>query len=457
VFAVFVFVLVLGMVMNVGRQVDGKIRMQNAADNAAFSGGLVIARGLNTLAFTNHMMSEVFALTAFLREARDRNSESFAGPILLAWSTMAPVLAGANVPKFRELSDAIPRKVELEHQMVTAYGDWAAAVVPNVLPVMEEILRQEAIPQFQRSVVALYPHLAQAAAMEVAEQEGRPGNGRGTMVGVLWRTSGRIVGGESEARDPTLPVIDPRSDPVLRRRAREARDRLARHYLREWNDRAMHGFDRFAKMSQFASLWRGFTCGNLEELLSQNPNTNLPILLRDEAVTTTARANSNAYLDQYFTLIGVAYWGRLPGFAPWVFRNPLTDAAGQPADAAAFAQVRVYIPRPRLMYWWTSPSDLDQSVGGVPGETLPMPPGRPLAGSNPPSLPIWRIRRQPGATEEWSSFNQRWTAQLVPATHESLAMILRTAPPVAEFQRQHFRVASLGGLGTSDIARVNTH
>jgi hypothetical protein len=181
------------------------------------------------------------------------------------------------------------------------------------------------------------------------------------------------------------------------------------------------------------------------------------MLLRDEIVTTAARANSNAYLDQHFTLIAVAYWGRLPEFAPWVFRNPMTDAAGRPADATAFAQVRIYIPRPRLMYWWTSSSDLDQSIGGVPGEALPMPPGSPRSGSNERSAPVWRIRRQPGATDEWTSFNQRWTAQLVPATHESLATILRTAPPVGEFQRQHFRLASLGRLGTSDIARVNTH
>ncbi len=453
VFAVFVFVLVLGMVMNVGRQVDGKIRMQNAADSAAYSGGLVIARGLNTLVFTNHMMSEVLALTAFLSEARDRNSENFTAPILAAWSRMAPVLAGSKFPKFEELANAIPRKTSLEQEMVKGYCDWVAAVAPSVLPVMEEILRQEAIPQFQRNVVALYPHLAQAAATEVAEQEGRPNYGRGTMVGVLWRTSGRIVGGDSEAHDPTLPVIDPMSDPAYQRRARETRDRLARHYLREWNDQALRGFDRFAKMCQFASLWRGFTCAYLEELLNQYSTTNLPILLRDEIVNTTAKANSNAYLDQYFTFLGVVYWGRLPEFAPWVFRNPLTDAAGNPADASAFAEVRVYIPRPRLMYWWwTSPADSENSMGGVPGEILPMPPG-----SNEPSQPVWRIRRQPGATDEWSLSNQRWTAQLVPATIESLAMILQTAPPVPEFQRQGLRLPSLGRLGTSDIARVNTH
>ena len=60
------------MVMNVGRHVDGKLRMQNAADSAAYSGGVVLARGMNTLAFTNHLLCDVFAVTAILREARDR-------------------------------------------------------------------------------------------------------------------------------------------------------------------------------------------------------------------------------------------------------------------------------------------------------------------------------------------------------------------------------------------------
>ena len=77
VFAVLGLTMLLGMVMNVGRQVDGKIRMQNAADAAAYSGGVTLARGMNTLAFTNHLLCDVFANTALLREARDRNSESY--------------------------------------------------------------------------------------------------------------------------------------------------------------------------------------------------------------------------------------------------------------------------------------------------------------------------------------------------------------------------------------------
>ena len=71
VFALMLLTMLLGMVMNVGRQVDGKIRMQNSADAAAYSGGVVLARGMNTLSFTNHLLCDVFAMTAFLRDVTE--------------------------------------------------------------------------------------------------------------------------------------------------------------------------------------------------------------------------------------------------------------------------------------------------------------------------------------------------------------------------------------------------
>ena len=48
VFTALLLIMLLGMVMNVGRQVDGKIRMQNAADAATYTGGVVLARAMNT-------------------------------------------------------------------------------------------------------------------------------------------------------------------------------------------------------------------------------------------------------------------------------------------------------------------------------------------------------------------------------------------------------------------------
>src|SRR5258708_6580596 len=72
VITIFVLTIVLGMVINAGRQVDEKVRMQNAADAATYSGAVVMARGYNALAFSNHVEAEVFALPAYMRAGRDQ-------------------------------------------------------------------------------------------------------------------------------------------------------------------------------------------------------------------------------------------------------------------------------------------------------------------------------------------------------------------------------------------------
>ena len=128
VFAVMLLTMLLGMVMNVGRQVDGKIRMQNSADAAAYSGGVVLARGMNTLAFTNHLLFDVFALTAFMREARDRNSERYTGRHPRRLEHGGPTVIASGFPKFVQLGEAIPQKVAAgSRTLVRTYSDWAAA------------------------------------------------------------------------------------------------------------------------------------------------------------------------------------------------------------------------------------------------------------------------------------------------------------------------------------------
>src|SRR5947207_15891325 len=75
VFALLLLTMLLGMVINVGRQVDNKVKLQNAADAATYSGGVVLARGMNSLAFSNHMLTEVFAVTGFMSKGRDLKAE----------------------------------------------------------------------------------------------------------------------------------------------------------------------------------------------------------------------------------------------------------------------------------------------------------------------------------------------------------------------------------------------
>ena len=85
VFAFIFLAMLLGLVMNIGNRTDRKVRMQNGADAATYSGGVTLARSMNTIAFTNHLLCDVFAMTAYLREARDRDAESLTVPVLRAW------------------------------------------------------------------------------------------------------------------------------------------------------------------------------------------------------------------------------------------------------------------------------------------------------------------------------------------------------------------------------------
>ena len=170
---------------------------------------------MNTLAFTNHMLCDVFAVTAVLREARDQNSASYVPPILTAWNNVAPVFASSSFQPFQD--PGRPSAGDpLEQQMVNTYSAWAKAVSDQVLPLMEDILANELIPQYQRAVVTAFPDIAQAAAQQTAARNGEPQHRRGPMFGVLWRGDARPVGGDAESsyapNDRTLPVVDPELD-----------------------------------------------------------------------------------------------------------------------------------------------------------------------------------------------------------------------------------------------------
>jgi len=450
VFAVLLLVMLLGYVMNVGRQVDSKIRLQNAADAAAFSGGVMIARGMNVLAFTNHLMCEVFALTAFMREARDKNSYEYFRrdnpynqdrSILGAWDKAGELLSRAPLPKFSLLGQAIRQKVPLEQQLVEAFTAWAHAVSIPMLPTLEMILAEEMIPQYQRAVIAVFPELAQRAAREVARMNSFPGRHEATMEAVLWRTDVQPVGGPVESWDRTLPVVDPLEEPVYLQEAKDQRNSWARHYLNDWNTVCLRFFDREAKMCQFAGLWRSFTCGYLDSLLNaEYPDRNLPVLIRPGT-----RLPSE--LQEDYTFVAVVYRPKLPEMASVIFRNPLGS------DSVAYAAVRVFVPRRRLVWWRDYPGR--QELGGVPGDMVIIDPEDPPTG--PPEPGVWVVRREPGASEAWDLFNQRWRAQLVPATAESLAWILQTPPPLSGWWDGRLRLPQLPGVDTPEILHISPH
>ena len=444
VFAVMLFTMLLGMVINTGRQVDGKIRLQNAADATAHSGGVVLARGMNAIAFTNHLLCDVFATTAFLREARDRNAEAMVPSVLAAWKKEGPVFDTAEFQKFKKLGAAIPKKVPLEQKLVTTYSAWAAGASAVILPLLDEILKQNLIPQYQRAVAAAFPDIAQAAAMEAAVRNSNPDYGRGTLLGVLWRSSGRLVGGDDEEVDPTLPTVDPllgalSNQPQYLADARKQRNAYASRYLDLWNYWTMWFFERQAKMSQFGALWRSFSCGQLNKLLNEEyPDTNLPFMIRTDQSDLAANGTD---IEQHFTFLGVAYWKKPVELMPKIFTNPLLH------DAVAYAEVKVFVPKGRIE-WWVPPQY--SQLGGVPGEF--------------PDIPSeydeyekqWVLRRRP-VPQEWDLWNQHWVCQLAPTTLSNLATILQSTPPLPAFAEANFMLPNFGNLSTEEIGRISPH
>jgi len=501
VFAVLMLAMLLGMVMNLGREVNNKVQMQNAADAATYSGSVVMARGMNTLAFTNHLLCDVFALTAFMREARDRHSEPLVPEILAAWQQAGQVLSGAEFEKFRRLGPAIQQKIPDEQQMVTSYLAWATASSEAVLPMLEEVLSRQLIREYQNAVLDYTPGLAQIAANEAAIRHGLMRDGtistqRGPLQARLmgasrealrmsaamgaWNLQGlaNALPEEAYLGAPGLPAIDP-LEPAgqdsyvwpegARNEARQERRELAFNYLSQWNNEAMPAFRMLGKMSQFSELWTGFTCGQLEQLLAENAEKNLPLLIMPGAAAASAASagERNGFLEAGYTFMCVVYWKPSPGFGPRWFSPPVVG------DNVAFAQGMMFIRQNRLIKVFHgggggggggAPPGIP--IGGVPGEFVELPPlGEPQA-PVPPSGGggggggeiTWTVVRESLPTH-WDLWNQSWLVQLVPATHPALASALKFQP-IFDFSGQPAQDVALpdfSGLTAEDLSVLSHH
>lgn len=388
------FAMLLAMIINVGRHIDDKIKMQNAADASAYSSTLIVARGMNALAFSNHLMCDTFALTAYLREARDQNAESQVPPILAAWEKVGAIFSRSSFDKFNKLGSGIERKVVLEQQAVRTFGQMSKLIAKEILPVTEYTLRERLIPEFQRSVVRTVPGLAQTTANELGyrhslhrddRQTRRENRERGRAVSVLWRTSLQPAGYPDEM-DPmtrTLPAVDPapgdtlgdihpipdpnpdgiegqdyqsvpKGDSYMYLAIRQ-RNELAHEYLRHWVGERLEFFRIEGKMSQYHRLYYIYACGQLNRLLNEEyPYANIPHIIRqlndgrepnaylDRNQTNLADARE--YLETNFNFIGVAYRRRMKETMPGLFKYPLGH------DPLTFAQTELFIPEARLWY-----------------------------------------------------------------------------------------------------------
>ena len=277
VFGIFMFTILMVLIVNVGRQIDDKLRMQNAADASAYSGATVLARGMNAIAFSNHMLCETFALTAYMREGRDRKSEKFIPEILDAWAAVGNQFANGTgtaplSQKFKLMGQAIVAKVPIEREMVRNFGEMTFHQARITLPLFEYILAGPTatsyegstdsslggfIPRFQRAVLQSVPYMSSVASDEISIRYGtrvQSQHRNEQLRGLLWSTNVEVVGqlDESNPVSRTLPAIDPsryandlsQVDNVVSDCntcfscyeciSRTQRQQLASHYLADW-------------------------------------------------------------------------------------------------------------------------------------------------------------------------------------------------------------------------------
>lgn len=457
VLATMLLAMLLGQVINVTRQVDRKIRLQNAADAATVGGVSILARGMNHLAYTNQLLGETFAMTAIMREGRDHHSRTIIPDVLTAWNNAAGVLRNSPFQKFRDLGMAIPGRLPAEQATVDAYAAWVSAASATMLGTLEGILgapgNDGSIPMFQRVLVQTTPAIAQRMTLELARRnsasnavDGTADDGSKTFQAVLFRVDGQVVGEPTAPDRRFLPVVDPVIDQFpnqagFRQLAVLQRESIAQRYLNNWNNTLMAGFDRYAKMSRYSSFWRGFTCGQLRYLLTvEYPGTNLPTLIRQPVTGNTINV---PVPEEDFVFVGVASVPPLEGILPRLFRSPIES------DTQAFSQSLMFIPARRLVYANFGPSDTTINLGGIPGtpvqEVIP-------GGGGPSGQTVVRER----VPTDWTVLNQRWQAKLVPATAVRLADFLQSTAMTPDLFRP-IRPPSLTGINDGDLQTVNTH
>jgi len=480
VFGIFLFTVLLGQVMNIGRQIDDKLRMQNAADAAAYSGGVGVARGMNAIAFSNHVLCEVFALTAYMREARDRHSDPFIPPILAAWQAVGERYAQrAQSQKFQGIGQAIVDKVPIEQAMVDQFSELAFRQSRVTLPAFEYLLmgpdidpRQPIppdplggfIPRFQRAIVQTTPALAQAAGNDLAQRYGQSSQSvhrSEPLRAFFWRTNIAVAGTgyEFDALTRTIPAVDPSPtgpDAGVPQAgayyclSKSERDRLANQYLVDWiGQRQGRYFDwlphdqhrgfETAKMSNYINFFRTFACGQLNRLLNEEyPHTNLPHVLRE-----IWRALPD---DPAGTTCGVVYPRPdpeepdlpPPPYDRWDYRTIEQENDALERDynfvaTAVWPQMTTMMPglyqNPLHRGQRTYAVTFAQAEVYIPNRRLQCCPWITTTCydqyGDPHDCEVWHMDNWP---QRWDLFNQNWTVRLVPATASTLPEILETHP-----------------------------
>lgn len=500
VFTMLLFTMLLVMVTNVSRHADDKIRLQNANDAASQTGAVTLARGMNSLVFTNHLLCEVFALTAYMREAKaaDQGTASLVPEILAEWDRSARAFEQAGqasgYAKFEQLGAALQQKIPLEQQVVDDFVVMAQEHSRLTLPVFEYILggpdwsgssggtgtgappdpEGGFIPRFQRAVVQNTTIASHLAANEIAKRHGRQTliqHGNRPLEYRLWRTDARMMGmGEIDENDPitrTMPVIDPSpagpdssislmpapydtSGRTYFEISLQQRRDISAHYLKLW-------------ISDWMKLYFDFGDDNGDFVL-HGPGDG------HDGMTTAKMSNllnlwRAATCEHLNTLLNDEY-----PFTnvPCMLRNR-PQGSNVLQDNQIIEQEYSFIG----VTYWTHLTEMAPGVFKNPLQQA----GQQQAGTlafaqasiyvpkarltNGPTWVYWVWNGQfyePRAhrdnwPQEWSMINQNWMARIRPATSESIVQILQQGPGSGS----GYQPLMLNGVTMEEIRAINTH
>jgi hypothetical protein len=499
VFSMLMFTMLLVMVTNVARHADDKIRLQNAADAASQTGTVVVARGMNSIAFTNHLLCEVFALTAYMREAKaaEQGTASLVPEILAEWERTARVFEQAGQSsghsKFQRLGAALQSKIPLEQQVVDDFVLMSAEHSRLTLPVFEYILGGPDwngssggtgtaaspdplggfIPRFQRAVVQNTPLVSHLAATEIAQRHGRNAERQHddrTLESRLWRTDVQMLGlGQIDEYDPitrTLPVIDPSpagpdssvalipapydssGRTYFKIALRQRRD-VAKHYLKLWISDWMKEYFDFGDDNNDYFLHRR---DDFAEGMTTAKMSNLLNLWR--AATC---AHLDGLLNDEYPFTNV----------PHVIRSQPQGQNGGQTIEREYSYVGVA--------YWTHLTEMAPGVFKNPLQqagqrqvdtvaftqtSLYIPRGRLVKRGGSWVRWVWNgkqyipIPYRDNWPEAWDMFNQNWMARIRPATSESILSILQQSPAGGSGS---FQPPQLNGVTMEEIRAINTH
>ena len=396
VFFVVIFAMLLGLLMNMGRHADREIIMQNGSDAGAYTGGVVLARGMNTLAYTNHLEADVFALVAYLREVQAGNAVQLA------------------LEELREANDA--ERARLEQNVIEIFERLNASVAARIQRTFEEMLSLQQFPNFQRELTIRTPVLAMEAATEVVQRHAPSNAGLAGDIEsryVMYRADSAAFHTSDESVQFTLPVVDPNQagvDQEILDTAVGERSGLAHRYLGELNARMLVDVGRVTPLSRFRHYWQTETRRQLDQLLDEYSETNLPFQLR----RIDPEVDRDRQIERDTMFVGVMYWGQMAERLPGLFENPMD------AGDMSFTQIRLFLPRGRLVFDPTLPPD--EQIFREP-------------------VPRYR-----------SLLNQNWTTRLVPGTLANIPDILQQSP-----DNSAITPLNLGGLHVEEFRQINTH